>query len=89
MVYIFSKIGGKRERSTIYSDSIIVGVLRNPDQRNDEDFIYWPYLLDVEPIEESSAEYGSFVAAAKDLKKILNANDIEVVVSCDFEDEFK
>lgn len=89
MAYILTKIGGRREQSTIYTDSVIVGVLRNPDQRNDEDFIYWPYQLDVEPFEDDSTEYTSFVTATKELNSILKANGIDVVVSCDFEDEFK
>ncbi|MGF6191293.1 hypothetical protein [Serratia sp. 2723] len=86
---IFEKIKNVTSRKgSIKTDILTICSFRNPD-RSCDDFMCWPYRLDVEPIEEDTAEYTSFVNAAKELNHILKSNGVDVVVSCDFEDEFK
>lgn len=89
MDFIFSQTGGKKNHFTIYTDIMIIGALKNSDKRNNDEFLYWPYLLDVEPVDEDITEYVPFVNAAKELNNALRSHGISTVVSCDFEYEFE
>lgn len=58
--------------------------------RNGNDFTYWPYYLDFEPIDDDNYnDKETFMLLAKNLFDILKKERIETVVACDFEDEFK
>ena len=82
--------GQSESRATISSPSCVVDVEDN-DQFDEamryqaDGFLYYRYLLDVEPVEEVSRE--RYLQALSDLLRGLRKHLCKVVPACDFEDE--
>ena len=51
-----------------------------------DDFVYWNYILDIEPNEDNGISENEYIIKVKDLVNILGDICRGVVPSCDFED---
>lgn len=54
-------------------------------RNNKDDFIYWNYILDIEPIENSSISESEYITKVKELLSLLDNICKGVIPSCDFE----
>lgn len=55
-------------------------------EKNLEDFIFWKYYLDVEPMDTDEKEY---IKGISDLIIKLKGKEVKAVPSCDFEEEIQ
>ena len=79
--------GQKQAVSFIISDWCSTDVQKNKEYiPNSNDFLYWKYIINVEP-ENVSAEF--YIDNIKKLINFLNEKYFGAVIACDFEDILK
>jgi hypothetical protein len=89
--FIAKTINGRIELRTVCGLFFEVDVVNNQDAEplqaisRDDEFLYYPYYLDVEPLENLNRE--SYVASIAMLLKALWDIGAKAVAACDFEDE--
>lgn len=84
-------IGGNREALTyIIADWCEISIQRNKEYNVEQylldtnDFVYWRYYLDIEPMKSDEDEY---IKKLSDLLKYLKSYCKGVIAACDFEEE--
>lgn len=55
-------------------------------KNNKDDFVYWNYILDIEPNKDSGISENEYIIKVKELLSLLDNICIGVVPACDFED---
>lgn len=86
--FIAGVISGKKEAiRTIKTDWGEMDLRENKEYKDTgiNDFLFWPYYLDVEPYE--GVEQSVYFSEMKDFLKNLRRSRIAAVPSCDFESE--
>ena len=90
---IENSIAGHKEAVTyISSDWCEVCVQKNKEfnieqySRNCNDFIYWPYYLDIEP---KDVNKGDYIRSIANLIDRLRVHCKGIIIACDFEDEIR
>lgn len=73
------------EGRTIEGHSMSVDCFVNKAQGDGDGFLYWPYYLEIE-ISDGSDEL-EFVQEIQNLIDALKGESMQIVASCDFEDE--
>jgi hypothetical protein len=80
---------GNLTRRTIRSETLLIDVFDNRKagaSESPDDFVRWPYYLEVEPI-DPHIKFDSYVSALAFFLNGLRKKGLSVVPSCDFEDE--
>lgn len=88
--YLCTMISGEMEPiRTIKTDWGEMDLRRNPDIKPQEevsdDFIIWPYYLDIEP--KAGVDESEYIGQIGRLLKALKQKDIKAVAACDFEEK--
>lgn len=90
---VMNYVGGKKESfSYIVTDWCDMFIKKNKEYNEEQylkdtdDFLYWKYYLDIEPIETNEDTY---IKRIRDLLKYLKEYCNSIVAACDFEDELK
>jgi hypothetical protein len=89
--FIAQTINGSIELRTVCGPFFEVDVVNNPDaeplqaSEQDDGFLYYPYYLDVEPLDNTKRE--SYIASISRLLRALWNIGAKAVAACDFEDE--
>ena len=88
---VWEYIGGNREALTyINTDWCEISIQKNKEYNvtqylmNANDFIYWKYYLDIEPVK---CEENMYINKLSDLLKYLKGYCRGVIAACDFEEE--
>ncbi len=85
---LIAAVGGRFEHRTLRADGLIIDLIPNTDGRGEPDFIGWPFYLEISA-EPGHAEANTFVASVRRLLGGLHGQAIQVVPSCDFEDQLQ
>lgn len=84
--------GGSLNIRTVTTADLVIDIFEQREtdgaDRNDN-FLKWPYYLEVELNVEKDMGKVHFIAEIKELLSKLRRSDFSVVPSCDFEDELK
>lgn len=90
---VLNYVGGKKESfSYIITDWCDIFIQKNKEYSKEQylqdinDFVYWKYYLDIEPVE---ADEEIYIEKIQDLLKHLKEYCNGVVAACDFEDKLK
>ncbi|WP_395649935.1 hypothetical protein [Brevundimonas sp.] len=81
-------VGGRFEHRTLRVDGLLIDLIPNTDGRGETDFIGWLLYLEI-TAEPGHADADAFVASIRRLLGGLRDQAIQVVPSCDFEDQLQ
>jgi hypothetical protein len=80
-------MGGTIALRTVQIDTLVIDVFQNSQGDSlTEDFVQWPFYLEVGP-GEGSLSRGRFIAELRALLQRLRDSEVDAVPACDFEDE--
>ena len=85
---LIAAVGGRFENRTLRAKGLVIDLIPNTDGRGEADFIGWPFYLEINA-EPEVVQETHFVAALRELLAGLRAQSIQVVPSCDFEDQLE
>ncbi|WGM48238.1 hypothetical protein KOAAANKH_03134 [Brevundimonas sp. NIBR10] len=85
---LITAVGGRFENRTLRTDGLLIDLITNTDGRGETDFIGWPFYLEI-TAEAGHADAEPFVASIRRLLGGLRGQAIQVVPSCDFEDQLQ
>ena len=73
---------------TLRTDSLVIDLIENTDGRGQTDFIGWPFYLEIDADPEPTTPE-PFIASIRTLLERLRTHGVQVVPSCDFEDQLQ
>lgn len=85
MQMLTTLLGGDFQRRSMYLTDVTVDVLTNPDAGEQDDFVGWPTLVEVEAADEALNQ--SVVEAVARIVETTWEAGIPAVAACSFEDE--
>lgn len=84
---ISAALGAPSRGWTVAAGSLLVDCLVNKGPRDGDDFVRWPHYLEIDRAD--GADAAAFVADVQRLIDALRAGAMQVVASCDFEDQLR
>ena len=85
---LIAAVGGRFEHRTLRAGGLVIDLIPNTDGRGETDFIGWPFYLEI-IAEPGHADVDLFVASIRRLLGGLRGQAIQIVPSCDFEDQLQ
>lgn len=80
---------GTLKGRSIFSKELMIDVFENKTKSADyppNDFVQWPFYLEIEPSGDNIS-FDTYLSALASVLRGLQAQDIRVTPSCDFEDQ--
>lgn len=85
--FIARLLGGAATLRTAESDTLRVDVFQNKNGTSlTEDFVLWPFYLEVEPAAVSVTR-SRFISELRAFLLVLRENQVDAIPACEFEDE--
>src|SRR5690606_34438077 len=92
LAFIAKVVKGNISLRTVENDLLEITVFKNEDYEKDkttdvDGFVFFPYYLEIEPVDESSVSSEEYKSLIGDLLEALWAKGADAVAACDFEDK--
>lgn len=92
LAFIAGTVKGNISLRTVGNDLFEVAVFKNEDYDKNRTtevggFVFFPYYLEIEPVDESAVSSEEYKSLIGDLLEALWGTGADAVAACDFEDE--
>jgi len=92
LAFIAKVVKGNISLRTVENDLLEITVFKNEDYEKDkttdvDGFVFFPYYLEIEPVDESSVSSEEYKSLIGDLLEALWDKGADAVAACDFEDK--